>query len=102
MASPTAFEWTCAELERLTFLDTLEARGTVRISLKEAGLEARSASPHELSVVVGRILARELRARGIENAAEVCENLVVGLKSQGSAPSVGESPEEVFKRLGGS
>jgi hypothetical protein len=101
MASPTAFEWVCAELERLTFLDTLEARGTVRISLKEAGLDARSASPRQLSVVVGRILGRELRVRGIENADEVCDALALGLASQGSAPSLGESPEEVFKRLGG-
>jgi hypothetical protein len=102
MANPTVFDWVCAELERLTFLDTLEARGTVRLSLKEAGLEARSASSPQLAVVVGRILGGELRARGIENADEVCENLVIGLKSQESASSAGESPEEVFKRLGGS
>jgi hypothetical protein len=102
MADPTAFDWICAALERLTALDTLEARGTVRLALKKAGLEARSATPDQLAVVVERVLGGELRARGIENSDEVCQQLVIGLKSQESASSAGESPEEVFKRLGGS
>jgi len=102
MADSTAFDWVCEALERLTSLDTLEARGTVRRSIKEAGLEARSATPDQLSVVVERILVGELRARGIENPDEVCEQLAIGLKSQESASSAGESPEDVFKRLGGS
>jgi hypothetical protein len=102
MASATAFDWICTELERLTALDTLEARGTVRLSLKKAGLEARSASPDQLSVAVRRVLGRELQARGVENSDQVCENLAVGLKSQGPTSSASESPEEVFKRLGGS
>jgi hypothetical protein len=102
MADPTAFDWICAELERVTPLDTLAARGTVRLSLKEAGLEARSATPAQLSVVVERILVGELRARGIEKPDELCERLAIGLKSQESASSAGESPEEVFRRLGGS
>ena len=102
MASAPAFDWICGELERLTSLDTLEARGTVRLSLKRAGLEARSVGAHQLAVVAGRILGGELRARGIENAEQVCEDLVTSLKSHEPASSAGESPEEVFKRLGGS
>jgi len=102
MANVTVFDWICGELERLTSLDTLEARGTVRISLKEAGLEARSVGPVQLSVVVGRVLGGELRARGIEDADEVCEYLVTGLKSLEPESTSGETPEEIFKRLGGS
>ena len=102
MANAPAFDWICGELERLTSLDTLEARGTVRLSLKKAGLEARSVSPGQLAVVAGRILGGELRARGIENAEQVCEDLVTSLESHQPASSAGESPEEVFKRLGGS
>jgi hypothetical protein len=102
LADATPFDWICAELERLTALDTLEARGTVRLALKKAGLEARSVSPQQLAVVAGRVLGGELRTRGIENADQVCEQLVTALKSQVPASSAGESPEEVFKRLGGS
>ena len=102
MGSAPAFDWICAELERLTSLDTLEARGTVRLSLKRAGLEARSASTDQLSVVVRRLLGHELQTRGIGNADEVCASLAFGLKSQGPASGAGEAPEDVFKRLGGS
>jgi hypothetical protein len=102
MSSAAAFDWTCQEIERLTSLDTLEARGTVRLALKEAGLDARSASPHQISVVVDRILVAELQARGIDNADQVCESLAISLKSQEPMSGTGESPEEVFKRLGGS
>ena len=62
MPNSAAFEWTCQEIEGVTSLDTLEARGTVRLALKEAGLDARSASPHQIAVVVERILASELPA----------------------------------------
>ena len=102
MANPTVFDWICGELERLTSLDTLEARGTLRLALKKAGLEARSVSPQQLAVVAGRVLAGELRTRGIDNADQVCEDLVTSLKSQAPTSSAGESPEEVFERLGGS
>ena len=102
MANAPAFDWICLELERLTSLDTLEARGTVRLSLKKAGLEALSVSPGQLAVVVGRVLGAELRDRGIENADQVCEDMVTSLKSHAPASSTEESPEEVFRRLGGS
>lgn len=102
MGNATAFDWICGELERLTALDTLAARGTVRLALKKAGLEARSVSSQQLAVVARRVLAGELQARGIENADQVCQNLVTTLESHAPASSGGESPEEVFKRLGGS
>ena len=44
MANSTAFEWLCEQLETHTSLDRLEARGTVRLTLKEAGLEASRVS----------------------------------------------------------
>src|SRR5690606_5066988 len=64
MAGSQAFEWLCEAIEAGTSLERLEARGTVRIALKQAGLEARSATAAELAVVVGKILPRELRQRG--------------------------------------
>lgn len=102
MGNATAFDWICAELERLSSLDTLEARGTIRLSLKEAGLEARSVTPEQLAVVVKRILAGELRARGVDNAETTCESLITGLKNLRASASASDSPEDVFKRLGGS
>ena len=98
MASSRAFEWACAELESSSSFDALEARGTVRLALKQAGLEANHVTPEQMAVVTERVLPGELRSRGLEDADEICGALASGLKrlEVGAAP---DSPEEVFKRL---
>jgi hypothetical protein len=103
MAGSQAFEWLCEALTTSSSLERLEARGTVRIALKEAGLEARSVSPNELGVVVQRILPRELRQRGVADESALCERLMAGLRnleSQG-ARSATDTPDAIFRRLGG-
>ena len=101
MADSHAFEWTCAELERASSLDKLEARGTIRLALKQAGLEARTATGQQMTVVVEKVLPSELQTRGIDAAADICSGLVTGLKGLGDdATPDADSPEEIFKRLG--
>lgn len=101
MADSAAFDFVCAELERETSLDRLEARGTVRLALKEAGLEARSVTPDQISVVVEKLLPNELESRGIGNGAELCARIRSGLGSVADDDRV-ETPDAVFQRLGGS
>jgi hypothetical protein len=104
MADSQAFEWVCGELERSTSLDRLQARGTLRLALKEAGLEARSVTAAQIDAVVRQVLPGELRARGVQEEAAICENLAASLVAaelEGES-SGAESPEEVFRRLGGS
>ncbi|MGH0036749.1 MAG: hypothetical protein ACQGVK_17125 [Myxococcota bacterium] len=101
MADSAAFDFVCAELEQGTSLDRLEARGTVRLALKEAGLEARSVTPDQISVVVEKLLPGELESRGIENAAGLCASIRSGLSSVSVGAQV-ETPDAVFQRLGGS
>ena len=101
LADSPAFDWTCQELERETDLDRLEARGTVRIALKSAGLEAGSVLPDQMKVVIERVLPGELIARGVNSADGLCARMatrVMAIESGG----VAESPDEVFRRLGGS
>jgi hypothetical protein len=103
MAGSSGFEWLCTALEESTTLERLEARGTVRIALKEAGLEPRTVTPSELRVVVQKVLPRELRQRGVANEAALCDRLVSGLQvleSQSSAPAA-DTPDAIFRRLGG-
>jgi hypothetical protein len=103
MAGSSAFEWLCTALEESTTLERLEARGTVRIALKEAGLEPRTVTPSELRVVVQKILPRELRNRGVQNEAALCDRLVAGLQvleRQPGAPTA-DTPDAIFRRLGG-
>jgi len=103
MAGSSAFEWLCTALEESTSLERLEARGTVRIALKEAGLEPSSATARELRVVVEKVLPRELRQRGVANDVEVCQRLTAGLKvleSESRGPAA-DTPDAIFRRLGG-
>ena len=100
MADAAAFEWLCNELEQASSLDRLEARGTVRLALKQSGLEARSVTPDQMKVVIEKVLPAELEARGIADGERICRGLLPGLANV-SAGDHAESPDEVFKRLGG-
>ena len=100
MADSPAFDWICQELESQTDLDRLEARGTVRIALKSSGLEASSVLPDQMRVVIERILPGELNARGVETAEALCSRLADRVSSVASG-DVADSPDEVFRRLGG-
>ncbi|MCG8592006.1 MAG: hypothetical protein MJE66_22140 [Proteobacteria bacterium] len=100
MADSAAFDFVCAQLEQGTALDRLEARGTVRLALKQAGLEARTVTPDQMAVVVEKILPAELSARGIDSGDSVCGTIKSGLATV-DAGDVGETPDAVFERLGG-
>jgi len=100
MADSNAFTTLCEQLESSSTLDRLEARGTVRLALKQAGLESGQVTASQLAVVVQKVLPNELRTRGIDDADSVCQQLTTVLKAMPDEVA-GESPEAVFKRLGG-
>lgn len=97
--SPT-FEWICAELEGKSSLSTLEARGTVRLALKQAGLEAQSVTPEQMKVVLERVMPGELESRGVDDADTICQSLIPGLSGLRAGAEL-ETPEDVFRRLSG-
>jgi hypothetical protein len=101
-ASPV-FEWVCAELERMTPLTALQARGTMRTALDEAGLGVASVMRRPMGVVLRRLLPRLLDARGVPEAARVCAALADALE-HADLPELArrhDAPEDVFARLGG-
>jgi hypothetical protein len=101
MASP-AFEFVAGEIERLTSLATLEARGTLRLALKRAGLDASSVGADQLHVVLERLMPDEIRSRGVAAPEEICRSVAAALRAahppDGPEP---ESPERIFRRLAG-
>lgn len=100
MADSAAFERASEELENRTSLDRLEARGTIRLLLKEAGLDAKRVRSLELRKVAEKLLAKELENRGVSDPAAAVAAIVAALVGvPDSADS--ESPEDVFARLGG-
>ncbi len=100
MADESTFDFLCDELERTSSLDRLEARGTVRIAVKQAGLDPHSASPQELAVVVERVLPEELAARGIEDSDSLCSALAKQVATREAEDESRETPEAIFARLG--
>ena len=90
----------CDALERHGAMDRLAARGTIRIALKQAGLDARTVTPDQMRVAASRVLPTELKTRGVPDPAAVEKAILSalqGLRDDGAA----ESPEAVFARLGG-
>jgi hypothetical protein len=101
VADSAVFEWACETLERASGLSRLQARGTMRIVLGQAGLDSRSVRASQLRVVASRLLSKELRARGLTNVEAICDELSACPPSvERGAEVPANDPEEVFKRLG--
>jgi hypothetical protein len=99
LADSAAFELACEMLERETSLDRLAARGTIRLALKAAGLEAHNVAPDQMTIVVANLLPQELESRGAKDGARVCAAIgekLARLETENAA----ETPETVFARLG--
>ncbi len=97
----TVFDFVAEELERCSDLEKLEARGTIRLALKNAGFDPREVSTTQMAVVLEQVMPAELRPRGIDNAEALCSQLaqaVKGFTPVGIEPN-SVSPEDVFRRL---
>ena len=100
MSETSVFDRACANLESATPLTRLEVRGTVRLALKAAGLDARTVTAEQLRVVAERVLPGELESRGVRGASDICRDLAAELATLHGAASA-DTPEAVFERLGG-
>ena len=96
------FDFTAERLERHTSLDRLEARGTLRIALKVAGLDPVSVIAPQLAVVFEKVMPGELENRGVSDAAAACCAVICDVVNSWSATDTpsSSSPDEVFGRLG--
>jgi hypothetical protein len=95
------FDFAAERLEHHTSLDRLEARGTLRIALKMAGLMANSVTTAQLCVVFEKVMSDELEKRDVGDAAAACRAVIDDLAN---APVPNEErpatdPDAVFCRL---
>ncbi len=93
------FDSIAEKLEELSSLNRLEARGTLRIALKDSGFDAKSVGPDQLKVVIERLLPQHLRERGIVDADQICSTLANCIGDQPTSAGA-DSPEAIFARLG--
>jgi hypothetical protein len=98
--SGSVFDVVAGRLVELTDLDGLAGRGTIRLVLKEAGLDAKTVTRSQMETVIDRLLGPALTARGVASADAVCASLRGALAGVADEPQV-ESPDRVFARLGG-
>jgi hypothetical protein len=100
MAESRVFETVCDELERTTCLNRLESRGTIRLALKQAGLDPRNVTASQMTVVLEKVLPAELQTRGVSDVDALLSRIVLALGDI-EVETTHESPETVFERLGG-
>ena len=89
-------------LEQRTSLDRLEARGTLRLALKEVGLDIATLNVEQLGVVFEKILPGELERRGVDEASTACDAVMkeVALSPAAAAGAQSDDAASVFERLG--
>jgi hypothetical protein len=95
------FDIAAERLESHSGFDRLEARGTLRIALKIAGLAANSVTVDQLCVVFEKLMPGELENRGVRDAAAVCSAVVHDLANT-PIPAEAESGDDldaIFRRL---
>ena len=97
------FDLAADQLEQHTDFSRIEARGTLRIALKDSGLDARSITPGQRCVVFDKVMPIELERRGVKDATEVCSAVIEGLANAPASADKESStdPDGVFRRLGG-
>ncbi len=95
------FDLAAQKLEQNTGFSQLEARGTLRIALKSAGLDPRSLALDELRVVFEKLMPGELEQRGVNNTAGACAAVMHDLANAPTAAtdSSSRNPDDVFRRL---
>jgi hypothetical protein len=97
----TLFDIAAESLEECTDMDRLAVRGTLRIAVKEAGLELRSLTVPQLRTVFEKLMPNELESRGVADAAAVCRAVMDQLADAASVANLAtpSSPDEIFDRL---
>ncbi|MBW2397639.1 MAG: hypothetical protein JRG80_00020 [Deltaproteobacteria bacterium] len=97
------FDFVADAVEQKTELAKLEARGTLRLALKDSGFNADSITTNDMAVVLEQVMPKELASRGIDDAESVCNTLSTSLREfkQAVEEHGSSSPESVFARLAG-
>ncbi len=91
------FDWVADELVARTSLSRLEARGTVRLVLRDAGLNPSTVAAFQMRIVLTRLMANALEKRKVPNAKEVCAAIADGLDTLKT--STDEDAYDVFERF---
>jgi len=97
------FSFVAERLEECTSLGRLESRGTLRIALKDSGVDPKLVTRREFCVVLENVAPRELESRGVAQAPAVCAALIEKIQSEPADRwEAAHSVDAIFDRLAGS
>ncbi len=98
------FDIAAEKLGESSDMDRLTARGTLRLALKQAGLDANRLTIPQLRTVFEKLMPAELEARGVADAVASSNTAMDAIESAASETELAasSSPDGIFKRLGGS
>ena len=97
------FSFVADHLEQCTPLDRLEARGTLRIVLKESGLEPKTVAQKQFCVILDDVAPKELESRGVAEAQAICTALIEKIQAEPADRwEATRDVDEIFDRLAGS
>ena len=96
------FDVAAEKLESATDLNQLEARGTLRLALKSAGLTAGNVTLAQLRVVFDKVMPAEIENRGVAAAAATCSAVMAEVERAASDSDDAKATEldRIFRRLG--
>jgi hypothetical protein len=80
--SEDLFSFVADRLEQCTPLDRLESRGTLRLVLKESGLEPKTVNQAQLCVVLEGVAPAELEKRGVVGGEAICAALIEKIRAE--------------------
>ena len=98
------FDIAAERLGESSDMERLAARGTLRLAIKQAGLNTDNLTIPQLRTVFERLMPKELDARGVSDPAAACKTTMDEIARSADAidSASSASPDDVFKRLGGS
>ena len=99
MSDSPVFELVCEHVQKDAGVSRLEARGTVRLLLKEVGLDPQLLSKAAALLAVDRGLVRALRVRRVAEPELVKARVVQALQQSALEDPAGDDPEAIFARI---
>jgi hypothetical protein len=99
MSDSPIFDLVCEQVEKEAHLSRLESRGTVRLLLKEVGLDPQVVTRGAAILAVDRFLEQALRVRRIASPDQVTARVLKALRESTIEGPEGDDPEAIFGRI---
>lgn len=98
MADNAVFGLASERLQEASGLEGVVARGTLRLALRDAGLDSKHVTREQMEVVLDRVMPAMLERRGIQDPDDVCIEVVQSLQVLQGAVAPPDAPESFVLR----